>query len=115
MINSEVEFNHFALRHYDNPQLVSIEEFESDVKRFTYLNTLLTRYSLDKNDLKEKLIINHIIILSNVFSVSGMLKMLGYKISEHNYKALKTFLFYIGYIDDDEDTDEYLIQCLEKL
>lgn len=56
----------FAMRHYDNPQCHSVSEFEEDLKRFLYLKKLLCRYLKD-GDFRERLILNHVIILYNVF------------------------------------------------
>ena len=96
---SESDFLKFAFHRYDNPHLSSVEDFESDIRRFTYLNNLLNRYRLDPLDLKDRLVLNHIVILANCFTVSGCLTMLNYKILDDNKSTLETFLFFLGYID----------------
>lgn len=115
MIRSDSEFLQFALSRYDNPQLAFIEEFESDLKRFTYINNLINRYVLDRLDLKEKLIVNHLIILGNCFSVPGLLKMIRYKISDQNIPIIETFLYFLNIIESTEsDLDFYLLDILNE-
>ena len=75
---NESNFLLYAMKHYDNPQCQLIEEFEEDLKKFLYLKKLLARYSRD-NELKERLILNHIIILYNLFNDAAT-NMLFYKI-----------------------------------
>lgn len=113
MINSDTEFLQYAFSRYDNPKLSSVEDFESDLKRFTYINTLLNRYRADKLDLKDRLIINHLIILGNCFTVSGLLDMLKYKITKENTAVCNTFLYHLGNINySAEELDFYLLDIL---
>lgn len=115
MIQTDSDFLKFAFSKYDNPHLSSIAEFESDLKRFTYLNSLLSRYRTNKEDLQHRLIINHIIILSNCFSVAGVLKMFDYKIIPENIATLETFLFYLEMIAKTrEKIDFYLLDILNE-
>ena len=72
---NEENFTLFAIRHYDNPQCTSTEEFYEDIRRFRYLKRLLKRY-LKSGELRERLILNHLIVLSNLFGVDNTLKML---------------------------------------
>jgi len=88
----------FMMRVYDNPQCTSIEEFQEDVKRIKYIKRLFNRY-LTNGELKERLILNHIIILFNVFSLDAT-RILFYKMDESCHSALKTFLVYLGYMPD---------------
>ena len=67
-LNDE-NFTLFAIRHYDNPKCTSTEEFYEDIRRFRYLKRLLKRYH-KTGELRERLILNHVIILSNVFILS---------------------------------------------
>lgn len=76
---NEENFELFAIKYYDNPVCLSKEEFEDDVKRFKYLKKLFFRY-IDSGELKERLILNHIIILFNVFGDITP-KLLFYKMS----------------------------------
>ena len=85
----------FASKHYDNPQCSDITEFEEDLKRFQYLRKLFGRYRQD-NDLKERLILNHLIIIYNVFGFEAT-NMLFMKLHEyHDY--LKPFVEYLNFM-----------------
>ena len=84
----------FMMRVYDNPQCTSIEEFQEDIKRIKYIKRLFNRY-LTNGELKERLILNHIIILYNVFGIDAT-RILFYKMDEKCYSLLKTFLVYLG-------------------
>lgn len=95
---NESNFLLYAMKHYDNPQCQLIEEFEEDLKKFLYLKKLLARYSRD-NDLKERLILNHIIIIYNLFNDAAT-NMLFYKIDEEYWPMLITFLTYLDRMPD---------------
>ena len=101
---NEENFTLFAIRHYDNPQCTSTEEFYEDIRRFRYLKRLLKRYHRT-GELRERLILNHLIILSNVFGVSNAIRMLQYKIDDDYWPVLKTCLLYLDYINEDWETD----------
>ena len=87
----------FAMHHYDN-SCPTVAEFEEDMKRFLYLKKLLTRYRIN-GDLRERLILNHIIILYNLFGTAAT-RMLFYKIDEVNWQSLITFLVYLDRMPD---------------
>lgn len=114
IIKTDSEFLLFAMSHYDNPRLTSPQEFESDIKRFTALNNLLNRYRFDKLDLKERLIVNHIIILGNCFTIPGVIKMINYKIQSENQEIINTFLYYLNIISDSDNTDKFLLDILNE-
>lgn len=107
---------------YENPQCVSVKEFESDIKRFKFLNTLFTRYNNDQNELRERLMLNHIIILHNVFGINTT-SMLFYKVSEQYWGQLTTFLIYLDLMPDringinktDISLDQNIIDVLRKI
>ena len=90
----------YASHHYKNVQCTSVEEFYDDLQRFKYLKRLFKRYS-NNGDLQERLILNHIIVLANVFGIEAATKMLFYKIEEQHYPALKTFLVFLNYLKED--------------
>lgn len=99
MFKSEAEFLQYAMHYYDNPQCSTLTEFEEDLKKFLYLKKLFTRYR--KNDeLKERLILNHLIVLFNLFGDHAS-KMLFYKVEPHDWAILATFLVYIQRMPDD--------------
>lgn len=100
MILSNENFLKCAMRAYDNPQCVSLLEFEEDLKKFTYLHKLLKRYSRT-GVLKERLILNHIIILYNLFGQTAT-DMLFLKIDEEHWSALVTFLIYLRRIPEEK-------------
>ena len=90
---NESNFLIYAMHHYDNTQCYSLNEFEDDLKKFLYLKKLLSRYK-NNGELKERLILNHIIVLYNLFG-DATTKMLFYKIDEDCWDILITFLVYL--------------------
>lgn len=92
---TEENFTLFAIKYYDNPTCRGITEFENDLKRFRYLNRLFAKYS-DGGGLRERLIINHIVVLSNLFGPEVVTQMLFYKIEKQYWSQLKTFLVFIN-------------------
>ena len=87
----------YAAKHYDNPQCSSYEEFEEDMKRFQYLKRLFNRYEAS-GELRERLILNHIIVLYNCFGLAAT-NMLFLKLHEHS-KVLKPFLIKLNFMPD---------------
>lgn len=96
---SENNFIQVAMHHYDNPQCTSIAEFEEDIKRFAYLKKLFNRYK-DNGDLRERLIINHLIILHNVFGIATT-ELLFFKIDKQYWNILATFLVFLNKMPDE--------------
>lgn len=86
----------FAMKAYDKPNCI-VSEFEEDLKRLKYVKRLIKRYK-STGELKERLILNHIIILSNVFGVESAVKMLFYRIDKDHYDILKTFLLFLNFM-----------------
>jgi hypothetical protein len=84
----------YAMKCYDSPNCV-MSEFEGDIKRTKYLKRLFRRYKVTKS-LKERLILNHIILLNNVFGPEPTARILFYRIDERDYDILKTFLLYLN-------------------
>ncbi len=91
----------FAMKHYDNPQADGEEEFQDDLKRFKYLKRLLKKYH-EGGELKERLILNHIIVLTNVFGVEAATTLLLFKIEQDYWSELKTFMLYLHIIREEE-------------
>ena len=83
----------FAIKHYDNPQSVTVDDFMEDMKKFKYLKRLLKRY-LKTGVLRVNLILNHLIILFNTFG-DGTIPLLLYKLGEEYFPIIKTFLIYL--------------------
>ena len=93
--------NMFAMKHYDNPSCVDEQEFLDDMKRFKYLKRLFRKYDTSK-DLKMRLIINHIIVLANVFGVDAATTLLFFKIEKSHWPILKTFLIFLHYMPEND-------------
>jgi hypothetical protein len=90
----ESNFLLFAMHSYDTTVCHSLEEFEEDLKKFLYLRKLILRYKRD-GELKERLILNHLIVLYNIFG-DNTLKMLFFKIETECWPILITFLVYLN-------------------
>ena len=87
-------FELFAAKHYDNPECMDIEEFKDDLSRFKYIKRLLRRYA-DHGDLQERLILNHLIVIYNVFGIEAANKMIWFKIENEHYHYIKPFLVFL--------------------
>jgi hypothetical protein len=98
MINdlNENNFLIFAMKAYSTPNCV-LSEFEEDIKRIKYIKRLIRKYKVT-GILKERLILNHIIVLSNVFGTEASVRMLFYRVDYSDYDVLKTFLLYLNYM-----------------
>lgn len=95
---SEKNFALYAARCYDNPNCFDTEEFLDDLKKFSYVKRLLGRYR-DTGEIKERLILNHLRVLYNVFG-SNATGMLFCKMNDTYYPMLKPFLELMGYLPD---------------
>ena len=84
------------MKAYDKPSVI-MSEFEEDLKRIKYIKRLIKRYRTT-GELKERLILNHIIILGNVFGIPSSVRMLFFKLDREDYNILKTFLLYLNYM-----------------
>ena len=108
----------FAIRHYNNPQCEGEKEFQDDLKRFKYIKRLLRKY-YETGILKERLLLNHFIVLNNVFGSTASTTLLLYKIQEEYWPALKSFLIFLNTITEDELTyieeDELVLEVLKEL
>ena len=93
--------NMFAMKHYDNPSCVDEAEFLDDLKRFKYLKRLFRKYN-SSGELKVRLIVNHIIVLSNVFGVDATTTLLFFKIESNHWSLLKTFLVYLHFMPEND-------------
>lgn len=94
---AESTFLLYASKHYENPQCSDISEFEEDLKRFQYLRKLFGRYRQD-DDLKERLILNHLIIIYNVFGPEAT-NMLFMRLQEY-HEYLKPFVEYLNFMPE---------------
>jgi hypothetical protein len=120
---TEDNFLTYAMHHYDNTQCYSLEEFNDDLKRFLYLKKLFSRYK-NECDLKENLILNHLIVIYNIFGEEAT-NMLFFKIDKEYWDVLTTFLVFLQRMPDELPQygvklseiklDEYVIQILRKI
>ena len=108
----------FAIKHYDNPQCEGEKEFQDDLKRFKYIKRLLRKY-YDTGVLKERLLLNHLIVLNNVFGPDACATLLLYKIQKEFWPALKSFLLFLNILTEEElkeiKEDEKILEVLKEL
>ena len=100
---NEKNFLLYAMKEYDNPQCVQVEEFYDDLKKVKYIKRLFNQY-LNEGVLKERLLLNHIIVFYNVFPVRSATRILFLKIEEEFWPILKTFLVYLSYMPETIDS-----------
>ena len=98
---NEKNFLLYAMKEYNNPQCTEIEEFNDDLKKIKYIKRLLNQY-ISEGVLKERLILNHIIIFYNVFPPAAATRILFFKIEEKFWSILKPFLFYLKLMPEDK-------------
>lgn len=99
MINlTDDNFYLFAAKYYDNPQCTETEEFDDDLKRIRYLKRLFRKYK-QTGELKDRLILNHLVVLYNVFLPEAATRMLCLKLSDE-LDMVKPFLLLLGYWPD---------------
>ena len=89
----------FAMKHYENPQCLSEQDFHNDLKILKYIKRLLNRYE-KTGDIKERLMLNHLIMLGNVFPIEILSRILFFKIPIQYWSTLKTFLIFLRYMPD---------------
>ena len=100
-------FELFASQHYNNPECIEVEEFKEDLTRFKYLKRLLSRYE-QHGDLQERLILNHIIVLYNVFGIVPATRLLFFRMGDEFHSVLKTFLVYLSVFPEGDNEIEIL-------
>jgi len=108
----------YAIRHYNNPQCEGEKEFEDDLKRFKYIKRLLRKH-YDTGILKERLLLNHLIVLNNVFGTTACVTLLLYKIQQEYWPVLKAFLIFLNTIREDElshiEENSEVLEILRKI
>jgi len=107
----------FAIKYYNNPQAVTKEDFEDDLKRIKYIKRLLKRYK-NTGELKTHLILNHLTLLFNVFNDAAV-PLLFYNLEHELWPSIKSFLLFLNRLPDYPKTEISNIEidnnCLEKL
>ena len=84
----------YAVKAYDKPNCV-MSEFKDDMKKFNYLKRLFKRYR-KLGEVKEQLVLNHIVVLYNVFGAEVVTRLLFFKVAKDDYSALKTYLLFLS-------------------
>lgn len=88
----------YAVKAYDKPNCI-MSEFKEDMKRFNYLKRLFKRYR-KYNELREQLVLNHLIVIYNVFGPEVASRLLFFKMAKDDYSALKTYLLFLNIMPD---------------
>ena len=114
----EEDLIRFAIKQYYNPKGIDVDEFYDDLKRVKYIKRLLNRY-LDHGRLTERLIMNHLIVIFNVFGYYGGIKILQVKLEDKHWPVLKPFLVYLKAIRNDQFTgiemDQEVVERLREI
>ena len=84
----------YSIKAYDKPNCI-MSEFKEDMKRFNYLKRLFKRYR-KLSELREQLVLNHLVVLNNVFGPEVATRLLFFKMSKDDYSALKTYLLFLS-------------------
>ena len=124
---TEDNFTMYAIKNYDNPYCKGMDEFLDDLKRFKYIKRLLRKHNVGK-ELKERLILNHIIVLGNLFGIEATTKMLFFKLEKKFWPQIKAFLVFLNYmpikiivspgleiLEKDIPIDETVLENLKKI
>mgnify|MGYP001471577092 CR=1 FL=1 len=108
----------YAAKHYKNPKFSDIDDFYEDLKRFKYIKRLLNRY-IESDELSERLILNHLIVVFNMFGIEAALEILNLKLEDKHWPVMKPFLVFLKYITNDQYTgitmDPNVIDVLRKI
>ena len=114
---TEDNFQLFAIKNYENPQAVTKEDFDKDLNHFKYIKRLLKRYK-NTGQLKSHLLLNHFIILYNIFG-EATTPMLFFKIERELWPSMKTFIMFLGKLPEYPKSSMHDIQpdlfCLQEL
>ena len=108
----------YAAQNYHNPLVASSEDFYEDLKRFKYIKRLVNRY-IENDELAERLILNHLIVVFNSFGIEAGLNILELKLDDKHWPVIKPFLIFLRYIRNDQYTgvvmDPYVVDELRKI
>lgn len=88
----------YAMKSYDMPNYI-LSEFKEDMKRFNYLKRLFLRYR-KCGEIRERLILNHLVIIYNLFGIEASTRLLFYKIDPKDYGTLKTYLIFLNFMPE---------------
>lgn len=104
----------YAAKHYYNPKYIDAEEFQEDLKRFKYIKRLLNRYQ-ETGKLSERLILNHLIVVFNVFGIEAGLNILKLKLLDKHWYLINPFLVFLKAVDGDPEMDPTIVNALRKI
>ena len=108
----------YAIQHYHNPSCEGMGEFKDDMKRFKYIKRLFRKYK-ETGILKERLLLNHIIVLNNLFGAEAASTLLFFKTEQEHWSTLKEFLEFLNIMPENElieiSTDNTVKQKLMEL
>ena len=108
----------YAAKHYRNPTFADVDEFNEDLKRFKYIKRLLNRY-LESDELADRLILNHLIVVFNVFGIEAARTILEFRLEDKHWPVIKPFLLFLNFIENDEYTgitmDPEVVNTLRKI
>lgn len=108
----------FAAKHYHTPKCIDTIEFFEDLNRFKYIKRLISKYQ-DGGPLAERLILNHLIVIFNVFGIEPALKILELKFDPAVWEIIKPFLIFLRCIRNDQYTnismDKKVVEALRKI
>ena len=108
----------YAAKHYKNPKFSDIDDFYEDLKRFKYIKRLLNRY-LETDELPERLILNHVVVVFNMFGIEAALNILELKLEKRHWPVIKAFLIFLKYIKNEQYTgitmDPNAVDVLRKI
>ena len=91
---NEKNYVHYAMKYYMNNQCTSIEEFNEDLNKIKYVKRLFNRF-LETGELRTNLIMNHLIVIYNVFETEAATRMLFFKVEKRFHSILKPFLLFM--------------------
>ena len=92
---NDKNYTMFAMKYYDNPQCTSVEEFQEDLNKIKYVKRLFNRF-LETGELRTNLILNHLIVIYNVFENEPATRMLFFRVEKKFYSILKPFLIFLN-------------------
>lgn len=108
----------YAIKNYNNPQCQGELEFYDDLKRFKYIKRLFKKFS-ESGELRERLLLNHFIVLNNVFGSDAAITLLLFKIEKEHWGIMKSFLIYLNMLEKHELSDvqanEHVLDVLRKI
>jgi len=121
---SEKNFLQRALRCYDNPQCITLDEFQEDLNRFSHIKKIITKYVEGQGEINDRLVLNHLVTLFNVFGLEALLFVL-FKIEQKHWGIIFPFLILLNKLPDyipelqlataDIELDKNIIEKLRQI